>query len=140
MGVIFLMLKHKFLLLFLLSFSISSLNALTVVVAKKQIAYEEKITVNLVEVKRINTLNKNCVPVSLQNIKDNNYAAKHFINIGSVICKKNIQEAKNNSVTFKFGAIEIETPGKIIFENDEYIKIKKLDGSIDKIYKDGRLR
>ncbi len=131
------MLKHKVLILLL---SLSSLNAITVVVAKKQIAYEEKLVPSSLEVKSVNKINKNCIPVTLQNIKDNNYITTHFINVGSIICKRDIQVAKNNSITFKFGNIEIETPGKIIFENDEYIKIKKSNGSVEKIYKDGRLR
>lgn len=131
------MLKHS-LLLFIFSFT--CLQAITVVVAKKQIAYQQKIQESYVEVRNINSINKNCIPVTLAQIKENNYLAKTFINTGSIICKRNITIAKQNSVKFNFGAIEIETPGKIIFENDEYIRIKKLDGSIEKIYKDGRLR
>lgn len=131
------MLKHS--LLFLI-FCITSLNAITVVIAKKQIAFQQKIEESYLEVKNVNALNKNCMPLTLQQIKDNNFITIHFINIGSIICKKDVTTATQNSVTFNFGAIEIETPGKIIFENDEYIKIKKLDGSIEQIYKDGRLK
>ena len=131
------MLKHS--VLFLL-FCLTSLNAITVVVAKKQIAYQQKIEESYVEVKNVSAINKKCVPVTLQQIKDNNFITTTFINVGSIICKKNLTIATQKSVTFNFGSIEIETPGKIIFENDEYIKIKKLDGSIEKIYKDGRLR
>lgn len=126
------------LLLSLLFFT--TLNAITVVVAKKQIAYQQKIEESYLEVKNVNALNKNCMPLSLQQIKDNNYITTHFINTGSIICKKDVTLSTQNSVRFNFGAIEIETPGKIIFENDEYIKIKKLDGSIEQIYKDGRLK
>lgn len=53
--------------------------------------------------------------------------------------QKDLDKDKNNSVLFNFGSIQIERPGKIIFENDEYIRIKREDGQVEKIYKDGRI-
>ena len=35
---------------------------------------------------------------------------------------------------------KIEKKGRIIFENNEFIRIKNLDGTIEQIYKDGRLK
>ena len=36
--------------------------------------------------------------------------------------------------------IEVEREGSVIKETNQYIKIKNLDGSVEKIYKDGRSR
>ena len=45
------------------------------------------------------------------------------------------QQLKANGKT-----LEIEKKGKIVFENDQFIRIKKDNGKIEKIYKDGRLK
>ena len=39
---------------------------------------------------------------------------------------------------FNFGNIQIEQNGEIIFQNDKYITIKKNNGKVKKIYKNGQ--
>lgn len=130
------MLKHSILLILL---SIHSY-AITVLVAKQSFAYEEKLSKAKLRLINVNKIRKSCVPLTINDINENDYITRHYINDGSIICKKNVKLYKKESVTFKFGALEIEKKGRIIYENDDFIRIKKADGTIEKIYKDGRLK
>ena len=53
---------------------------------------------------------------------------------------KDVKKYENESVIFNFGGVEIEKKGKVIYENDDFIRIKNLDGTIEQIYKDGRTK
>ncbi len=114
--------------------------ALTVVVAKEAFQFEEKISIKKLRLVNVTRIKKACVPLTLKDIQNNEYTTTHYINRNSIICKKDVSEYKNEAVTFKFGSLEIEKKGKIVFENDQFIRIKKADGKIEKIYKDGRLK
>ena len=114
--------------------------ALTVVVAKEAFQFEEKVSIKKLRLANVTRIKKACKPLTLQEIQNNEYTTTHYINKNSIICKKDVREYKNEAVTFKFGSLEIEKKGKIIFENDQFIRIKKADGKIEKIYKDGRLK
>ena len=130
------MLKHSLLIIFL---SIHSY-ALTVLIAKESFAYEEKLSKSKLRLVNVNKVRKSCIPLTLKDINENEYVTKHYINDGSILCQKNVKTYKKQSVTFKFGALEIEKKGKIVYENNDFIRIKKADGTIEKIYKDGRLK
>ncbi|MGB5792767.1 hypothetical protein [Poseidonibacter sp.] len=119
-----------------------SLNAfaLKVLVSKESINYEEKLKTSDVKMINIQSLVKACNPLTLKQLSNNEYVTTHYINKDSVICLKDVKIYKKESVIFRFGLLEIEKKGKVIFENDKFIRIKKDDGTIEKIYKDGRLK
>lgn len=114
--------------------------ALNVLVSKESINYEEKLKTSDVKMMNIQSLVKACIPLTLKQLNNNEYVTTHYINKNSVICLKDVKIYKKESVVFRFGLLEIEKKGKVIFENDNFIRIKKDDGTIEKIYKDGRLK
>ena len=107
-------------------------------IAKKSIKYKEKIfsydVAFVPESKKY--MCKKYIDMNL--LKQNRYYAKSFLRKGKPICLRNVTVARENIVKFKFGNLEIEREGTILNETDKYIKIKNLDGTINKIYKDGR--
>ncbi|RXJ99591.1 hypothetical protein CRU98_06070 [Arcobacter sp. CECT 8986] len=114
-------------------------NAIDLIVTKKVINYKAKIDVKDLMIRRVDSFKEGyCTPIKLSDLNGAVYQATHYIKKGSVICTKDIKEFKKKSVVFKFGALEIETNGEIIYQNDEYIRIKRRDGKVEKIYKDGR--
>lgn len=132
------MLRLKSLFIILL-FSIN-LFAIEVIVAKSKINYKEIIDINKLSSANVLSVKKFCIPITIKDLQNKKYIAKRYLKKGTVLCKKDIALYTEKSVLFNFGVIEIEKEGKIIFENNKYIKIKRTDGQIDKIYKDGRLQ
>lgn len=131
-----LMLKRLFFLLFVST----NIYAIDVLVSTNKIDYNEEITIQKLSSASVSSVKKFCIPLTIDDLEKNRFLAKHYIRKGLVLCRKNIKLYKKNSVVFNFGSIQIEREGKVVFENDEYIKIKRTDGKIEKIYKDGRLR
>jgi hypothetical protein len=135
--------EGKFLILrlsLLISLFIVDLFALDVLVSKKALNFEEKIKTSSLRIMKIKQLTKACVPLRLAHLNKKDYVSTHYINKNSIICLKDVKKYKKESVVFNFGLLEIEKKGKIIFENDKFIRIKKSNGKIEKIYKDGRLK
>lgn len=114
--------------------------AISVLVAKESIKYEEKINSSKIIEKNVENINQTCVPLTLEKLNSAEFVASHHINKNRVICEKDIKTTDNQSVVFNFGGVRIEKKGKVIFENSEFIRIKNLDGTIEQIYKDGRLK
>lgn len=137
MGVRCLMLKLK-IVLFTLIFSIN-LFAVDVLVNSIDLNFKEEITKSKVYKTTVKEVTRYCTPVTISEFKNNKYRAARYLKKGSIICTKDVEADDGKSVLFNFGSIQIEQPGKIIFENDEYIKIRKNDGKVEKIYKDGRI-
>lgn len=131
------MLRHKCLFLFFILNVTLFANQL--VIAKKNIPYNSTITID--DLQSVNNASKKkyCEPMSMEMFEKQKYISNRYIKKSTIICKDDVSIYKKNSVLFNFGAIQIEQNGKIIFENDEYIKIKKENGDIEKIYKDGRI-
>lgn len=132
------MLKLKFSFLLVL-FSIN-LFAIEVVVVTSNIDFHETISTSKLAVSEVKSVRKYCTPLKISDFESNNLIAKRYLKEGTILCTKDIEENSKNKVLFNFGSIEVERPGEIIYENDEFIKIKKLDGKIEKIYKDGRVQ
>jgi hypothetical protein len=130
------MLKLSILILFFTT----NLFAIKVLVLKEAIGFEQKIKVSKLRLMTVSRIKRNCVPLTLSEVQNNKYSTTHYINKNSVICKKDVKIYKNESVVFKFGGLEIEKKGKLIYENEKFIRIKKENGKIEKIYKDGRLK
>ena len=118
----------------------SNLFSLDVLVSKESIKFEEKIDESKVLVKAIESVSKGCIPLRLDDLKNDEFLSSHFINKNAIICEKDVKKFGNDSVIFNFGGVVIEKKGKVIFENNEFIRIKNLDGTIEQIYKDGRTR
>lgn len=125
---------------FLILFFSLNLFAIEVVVVTSKINYKELISISKLSASNISKVKKYCIPMNIKDFKSEQYNAKRFLKKGTIICEKDVEKYSKNSVLFNFGGIEVEKPGKIIYENDKFIKIKKLNGKIEKIYKDGRLQ
>ena len=138
MGETFFMLRHKC-LFFILFLCIESF-AIQAVQTNSKINYKEMIPTSKLTRVEVDKVKKYCLPLIKNDFKNKKYVAKRYLKKGTIICSKDVEEYTKNSILFDFGPIEIEKPGKIIFESDKYIKIKKIDGKIEKIYKDGRVR
>lgn len=118
---------------------LANANAVDVLVAKKPIHYKSIIDTKELMLRKVDSTKSYCTPLKLSDLNSNKYEASHYIRKGKIICTKDVKVYKKQSVVFKFGALEIEKNGEIIFQNDEYIRIKRSDGKIEKIYKDGRV-
>lgn len=125
-------------IIFVLFFSIFSKAQILVPIAKENIKYKEKIfSYNVTFVPESKKYScKKYIDINL--LKQNKYYAKSFLRKGKPICQRNVTVPEGNTVRFKFGNLEIEKEGTIVNETDQYIRIKNLDGTINKIYKDGR--
>ncbi len=136
------MLRHKAVLkLFLIiGFFFTSVSAVDVLVAKSKIKYNERIKLNNLRFKKVNSVRKSCIPVTLNGLGQDYYISTHYINPGSIICEKDVKIYVKNTVLFKFGNIEIEKEGKVIGETNQYIRIQKPNGRIEKIYKNGSIK
>ena len=134
--------KRKILFLLASTIFTASLMAqgvLVVPLANKDIKYKAKIyssDFRLVQADEKKYRCKKYLDINL--LKQNKYYAKHFIKKNKPICEKSVFIPQIGSIRFKFGNLEIEREGTIIRETDTYIRIKNPDGTIDKIYKDGR--
>ena len=127
--------KLSFFILILLS---TNSFAIKVLVTKSAIGYEQRVQASNLRLVNVENLRKICVPLKLKEIQNNEYISTHYINKGSILCKRDVKDYAKQSVLFNFGSLEIERKGKLIYENDEFIRIRKEDGKIEKIYKDGR--
>ncbi len=117
-----------------------NLFAANVIVSSKTIAFEEKVDSSKIRSEEVAEINKFCIPLKLSDIEENNYIATHHINRNTVICMKDVRKSDNESIIFNFGGVKIEKKGKIIYENKDFIRIKNVDGTIEQIYKDGRIK
>lgn len=132
--------KLKFSIISIFIIFISNLFALEVIVSKEDMTFRTQLTPENLEVKDTKVLPDNCRPLKLEELKNNKYLSSKYIKKNQIICLDDVKKIVKKSVVFNFGSIQIETDGKIIYENDEYIRIKKDNGKIEKIYKDGKER
>lgn len=141
-GAIFLNLKPDLktiiVLFYAISFTTTAL-AYDVLMTTKAIKYKEKITVNNTFATKVEQLSNNCTALDISSLEKNSYTATHYIFKGSVLCLSDVKKYKKESVVFDFGILEIEQEGKVIFENNKYLRIRKQDGTVEKIYKNGQI-
>ena len=133
---IFLILRLSF-IVFILNFN---LFATSVLVSKNSIVFEEKIDSSKVTVQKVSDINKSCIPLTLNDLEKEDYITSHHINRNTIICTKDIKKSETETIVFNFGGLKIEKRGKIIYENKDFIRIKNTDGTIEQIYKDGRIK
>ena len=132
---IFLILKLSFVLLLNIN-----LFAISVLVSKESISFEEKLDDTKVAVQNVAEINKSCIPLKLSELQNADYITTHHINKDTIICLKDVKKYENESIIFNFGGLKIEKKGKVIYENKDFIRIKNIDGTIEQIYKDGRIK
>ncbi len=125
---------------FFILFCTINLYSIEVIKTKTKINYNEIISTKELYKIEVTNVKKLCIPVTVDDFNNNKFVATRYLKKDSILCQKDIKLYTKKSVLFNFGSIEIEKSGKIIFENDKYIKIKRDDGKIEKIYKDGRLK
>lgn len=106
--------------------------------ANKTIQYKSKVYSYDVRLIQANKKYKCKKYLNLLDLKKNKYYAVHYIAKDRVLCANDVFIPQTTTIRFKFGNLEIEKEGTIVKETDEYIKIKNFDGTIEKIYKDGR--
>ncbi|MDY0051106.1 MAG: hypothetical protein RBR65_01080, partial [Aliarcobacter sp.] len=104
--------------------------AVSVLISKESINFEEKIDSSKLRLQNISELTKSCIPLKLNEIQNEEYISTHYINKNSIICHKDVKKYRDSGIVFNFGGVKIEKKGKIIYENSEFIRIKNLDGTI----------
>ena len=117
-----------------------NLFAISVLVSKESISFEEKLDNTKVAVQNVAEINKSCIPLKLSELQNADYITTHHINKNTIICLKDVKKYENESIIFNFGGLKIEKKGKVIYENKDFIRIKNTDGTIEQIYKDGRIK
>ena len=117
-----------------------NLFAISVLVSKESISFEEKLDSSKVAVQNVTDINKSCIPLKLSELQNTEYITTHHINKNTIICTKDVKKYENESIIFNFGGVKIEKKGKVIYENKDFIRIKNNDGTIEQIYKDGRIK
>ena len=143
--------KNTFLILLVFLININASEVKVVPVSNQSISYKEKIfaskarllqTTNKFFNKKYISKNRPVCKeyVDMKAFKNNEYRAKHYIFRNKPICKKDVYIPISKKIKFNFGLLEIEKDGEIIKETDKYIKIKNLNGTIEKIYKNGHKR
>ena len=127
----------KHILIFIILFV--SLNSKEILISNKDIKYHE-----ILDYKNLMYVNSDkkvlCKAFNKEILLNTNYRAKRYIIKGHPICQKNVQIYIKNKIRYDFGNIVIEKDGKIIGETSNYVKIKNLDGTVDKIYKNGQVK
>lgn len=135
--------KYILLVLSILSVNIFANSLKIAPVSVKNIGYKKQISIGSFHIIQLNDKNiKNyrirCKKFpDIQLMRKGKYRAKHYISKDRVICMKDVYMPKVKKVKFNFGLLEIEKDGEVIKETTRYIKIRNLDGKIQKIYKDG---
>jgi len=143
--------KNIFFILLLFIININALEIKVVPVSNQSINFKEKIfaskarllqTTNKLFIKKYISKNRSVCKeyIDIKIFKENKYRAKHYIFKNKPICKKDVYIPASKKIKFNFGLLEIERDGEIIKETDNYIKIKNLNGTIEKIYKHGHNR
>ncbi len=117
-----------------------NLFAISVLVSKESISFEEKLDSSKVAVQNVTDINKSCIPLKLSELQNTDYITTHHINKNTIICSKDVKKYENESIIFNFGGVKIEKKGKVIYENKDFIRLKNNDGTIEQIYKDGRIK
>jgi len=127
-----------FILLFCFTYQLLADSVRTVPLSIKAIEYKNKIISSNLKLIQANNKYKCEEYLDIVTLKKNKYYAKHYIGKNKPICLKDVYIPTVNKVNFRFGNLEIEKEAELIKETKSYIKIKNLDGTIEKIYIDGR--
>ena len=128
----------KILLIAIICVNIYAEGIQVVPLSNKVINYKSKIYSQDTRLIQVNKKYKCKEYLDVTLLKRNKYFAKHYIGKNRAICANDVYVPKLNKVNFRFGNLEIEKEAELIRETKTYIKIKNVDGTIEKIYIDGR--
>lgn len=117
----------------------TSLFSVDVLTVTKEIRYKEKIQKEKLTLKQVASVDKGCIPLRLQDLENDSFTASHYMFENAIVCMNDVIKYEKESVLFDFGILQIEQEGKVIYENDKFIRLKKQDGTVEKIYKDGKI-
>jgi hypothetical protein len=131
--------KIKLFVLFL-TLNLFSQTIQVVPISNKVIGFKAKIYSSDVRLIRVNDKYFCKEYIDIKILKQNKYFAKHYIAKNKLLCKKDLFVPISRRIAFQFGNLEIEKDGEVIRETEKYIKIKNLNGKIEKIYKNGITR
>ena len=131
--------KIKLFVLFL-TLNLFSQTIQVVPISNKVIGFKAKIYSSDVRLIRVNDKYFCKEYIDIKILKQNKYFAKHYIAKNKPLCKKDLFVPISRRIAFQFGNLEIEKDGEVIRETEKYIKIKNLNGKIEKIYKNGITR
>jgi len=81
-----------------------------------------------------------CKMFDKQKLLTNKYKTIRYIPKNKAICEKDVVQMLDHKIKADFGNIVIEKNGEFVSETKNYVKIKKQDGSIEKINKNGMTR
>jgi len=118
----------------------SYLFAIPVLMTTTALKYEQIVDKKKLIVKEVGSVSRFCEPLSLEEVEKNSFITTHHVNKNVILCKKDVKVAEDNEVVFNFGGLKIVKKGKIVYENSEFIRFRNPDGTIEQIYKDGRLK
>lgn len=128
----------KILLTLLFSYSLLLAEVLVLPLSNKSINYKSKIYSQDTRLIQANEKYKCKEYLDVRKLKMNKYYATRYIAKNKPLCAKDVYIPKVNKLKFRFGNLEIEKNAELIRETKSYIKIKNVDGTIEKIYTDGR--
>ena len=131
------MIKKIFVVL-LFSSSVLLAEVYVLPLSNKSINYKSKIYSQDTRLIQANEKYKCKTYLDVKTLKMNKYHAKRYIAKNKPLCLKDVYIPKVNKLKFRFGNLEIEKNAELIRETKSYIKIKNVDGTIEKIYTDGR--
>lgn len=128
----------KIFVVFLFSSSVLLAEVYVLPLSNKSINYKSKIYSQDTRLIQANEKYKCKTYLDVKTLKMNKYHAKRYISKNKPLCLKDVYIPKVNKLKFRFGNLEIEKNAELIRETKSYIKIKNVDGTIEKIYTDGR--
>lgn len=82
--------------------------AITVLVSRDSISFEEKLDAKKLITKDVSSINKACEPLTLEKLSEEKYLTARYINKNTIICMKDVKKYENESVIFDFGGVKIE--------------------------------
>jgi hypothetical protein len=113
------------------------LQADLILVSNKNINYKEIINKDNLEL--ISSEDKsNCLMFNTEKLNKKQYQAKRFIFKNKAICEKDLEVTVINKIQYDFGNIIIQRNAKVIGENKDYIRIKNVNGKVQRINKNGQ--
>jgi len=126
-----------FTILIIFSILIHASDDIVLPISVKSINWKEKITPSNVKIIKKNNTFKCKKYLDIDILKKNKYRAKHYVLKNKALCFEDVYVQSDKKIKFNFGFLEIEKDGELIKETSDYIKIKNVDGTMTKIYKNG---
>jgi hypothetical protein len=122
--------------LFLFTILISFLYADVALVSTKDLKFKQKLDYGDLKLQYFDK-KITCTMFDKQKLLNEQYQTIRYIPKNKPICNKDVKKVIDHKVRVDFGNIVIEKDGEFIGETKDYIKIKKSDGTVERINKNG---